>query len=63
MKRQIKENFLSKYYKYLWDEKVLTHKPKFKLVSVRTRKQIREVYKVDLTYKRTDETLLREKIK
>src|SRR5699024_1506306 len=60
---EMKENFLSKFYKYLWDEKVLKHKPKFKLVSVRTRKEIRKVYKVDFTYKKTDETLLREKVK
>ncbi|OJE47018.1 hypothetical protein BAQ48_02325 [Bacillus luti] len=60
---EMKENFLSKFYKYLWDEKVLKHKPKFKLVSVRTRKEIRKVYKIDFTYKKTDETLLREKVK
>ena len=59
----MKENFLSKFYKYLWDEKILKHKPKFKLVSVRSRKEIRKVYKIDFTYKKTDETLLREKIK
>ena len=60
---EMKENFLSKFYKYLWDEKILKHKPKFKLVSVRSRKEIRKVYKIDFTYKKTDETLLREKIK
>jgi len=60
---EMKENFLSKFYKYLWDEKVLKHKPRFKLVSVRTRKEIRKVYKIDFTYKKTDETLLREKVK
>ncbi len=60
---EMKENFLSKFYKYLWDEKVLKYKPKFKLVSVRTRKEIRKVYKIDFTYKKTDETLLREKVK
>ena len=60
---EMKENFLSKFYKYLWDEKVLKHKPRFKLVSVRTGKEIRKVYKIDFTYKKTDETLLREKIK
>lgn len=60
---EMKENFLSKLYKYLWDEKILKHKPKFKLVSVRSRSEIRKVYKIDFTYKKTDETLLREKIK
>lgn len=60
---KMKENFLSKFYKYLWDVKILKHKPKFKLVSVRSRKEIRKVYKIDFTYKKTDETLLREKIK
>ena len=33
------------------------------MVSVRSRKEIRKVYKIDFTYKKTDETLLREKIK
>src|SRR5699024_447868 len=60
---EMKENFLAKFYKYLWDEKVLKHKPKFKLVSVRTGKEVRKVYKIDFTYKKTDETLLRERVK
>jgi hypothetical protein len=59
----MKENFLSKFYKYLWDEKILKHKPKFKLVLVRTGKEMRKVYKIDFTYKKTDETLLRERVK
>ncbi|WP_231745144.1 hypothetical protein [Lysinibacillus sp. F5] len=60
---EIKENIISKFYKYLWDEKILKHKPRFNLVSVRTRKEIRKVYKLDFTYKKTDETLLRERVK
>ncbi|WP_411738490.1 hypothetical protein [Peribacillus sp. S4] len=60
---EMKENYLSKFYNYLWDEKVLKHKPKFKLVSVRKGKEVRKVYKIDFTYKKTDETLLRERIK
>ncbi|MED3995301.1 hypothetical protein P4647_11615 [Peribacillus frigoritolerans] len=60
---EIKENFLSKFYKYLWDEKVLKHKPKFKLGSVRKGKDVIQVYKIDFTYKKTDEILLRERIK
>jgi len=60
---EIKENILSKFYKYLWDEKVLLHRPTFKLVTVRTRKEIRKVYKMDFNYKKTDETKLRERIK
>lgn len=60
---EMKENFLSKFYKYLWDERILKHKPKFKLVSARSRKEIKKVYKIEFTYKKTDETLLREKRK
>lgn len=60
---EMKENYLSKFYNYLWEEKVLKHKPKFKLVSVRKGKEVRKVYKIDFTYKKTDETLLRERIK
>ncbi|MEQ6376927.1 hypothetical protein RZN25_08860 [Bacillaceae bacterium S4-13-56] len=60
---EMKENFLSKFYKYLWDEKVLKQKPQFKLVTVRSRKEIRKVYKICFTYKKTDETLLRDKVK
>lgn len=60
---EIKENIISKFYKYLWDEKILKNKPRFNLVSIRSRKEIRKVYKLDFTYKKTDETLLRERVK
>lgn len=60
---EMKENFLSKFYKYLWDERILKNQPRFKVVSVRNRKEIRNVYKIDFIYKKTDETLLREKVK
>ncbi len=53
----MKENFLSKLYKYLWDEKVLKHKIRFKLVSIRIKCEIRKVNKTVFTYKKTEETL------
>ncbi|GAB1773221.1 hypothetical protein [Priestia megaterium] len=60
---EIKENILSKFYRYLWDEKILKNQPQFRLITVRTGKDIRQVYKLDFIYKKTDETLLREKVK
>lgn len=58
-----KENYLSKFYKYLMEEGVLKYKPHFELVTIRTHDETRKVYKINFIYKKTDEALLREKVK
>ncbi|EPF10537.1 hypothetical protein ICA_03048 [Bacillus cereus BAG1O-3] len=60
---EVKENYISKFYKYLLDEKVLKHEPRFKIVVIRTGRDTKKVYKMDFTYKKTDEVLLRERVK
>lgn len=58
-----KENYLSKFYKYLWDEGILKYKPSFKMVSIIRDSGVKTVYKLDFLYKKTDDSLIREKIK
>ncbi|MGA4497890.1 hypothetical protein ACPC0Q_19430 [Bacillus bombysepticus] len=60
---EIKENYISKFYKYLLDENVLKNEPRFKVVLVRAGYDTKKVYKMDFTYKKTDEVLLRERVK
>lgn len=58
-----KENYISKFYKYLLDEKVLKYKPNFKVSSIPCNNGIRAVHKLDFTYKKTDTAYVHSKIK
>lgn len=58
-----KENYLSKFYKYLWDEKVLKYKPSFKVTSIPYDNGVKAVYKLDFTYKKADNVYIRSRVK
>lgn len=58
-----KEDYISKFYKYLSDQGVLKEKPVFSLLTILRDEKIIEVYKLDYSYKKPDITKLRKKVK
>lgn len=60
---EIKENHLSKLYKYLMNEGILKNQIRFIESTFRSSNEIKRIYKLDFLYKKTDETLVRKKVK
>lgn len=60
---KMKENYLSTFYRFLFEQGILKEKPPFVISKYFYKNEERTVYKLDFLYKRTDETFLREKIK
>lgn len=58
-----KEDYLSKFYKYLEDEGVLKRKVNFIVSVIIIDGEAKEVYKINFNYKKPHENLIREKIK
>lgn len=59
----IKENYISTFYQYLLKQDILKEKPPFLLSKYYYKNKEKTACKLDFTYKKTDETLLREKVK
>lgn len=60
---KLKEMYLSRFYKYLDDERILKQKPRFTLITRIREKKVHTVYQLDLSYKITNEDNLVRKIK
>jgi len=58
-----KEMYLSNFYIFLWKNRILTQMPPMIKVTRKVKNKLKTYYIVEFSYKKTDETLLREEVK